>query len=157
MEDKFSTGNRKILLILPQFQLKFLRFLAVVATIVCLVFYAAIFAFIEYWKHIGVSSGLPETSVFFDFLAQMKLSLGYILSVTLILTVAIILTLGLYMSHRIAGPIFNLIKYLNEIQTKGWVGPLFFRADDFFSELPESINSFINYFKISKQDANDKK
>lgn len=157
MEVSFKKDNRKVLLILPQFQLKFLRFLLLMVVLVCLLFTASMFGFVEYWKHVGVNAGLPENSVFFDFLEQMRMSLGYILGGTLLLTAVVILAIGVYVSHRIAGPIYNILKYFKDMKTNGWVRPLSFRTDDYFPELTESLNSFMDDHKISKQGKNETK
>ena len=115
MEKSVKKNNRKVLLILPNFQIKFMRFLLLVTASVCLVFYLAIFGFIQYWKNVGFSAGLEENSVFFDFLDQMRISLGYTMAITLAVTATLIMTMGLYMSHKMAGPIYNLLKYFNFI------------------------------------------
>ncbi|MCB0368582.1 MAG: hypothetical protein KDD45_03840 [Bdellovibrionales bacterium] len=152
MDISIKKDNRKVLMILPHFQKKFLRFLILMSLLVCVVFYGAIFGFIQYWHHLGINAGLPDNSVFFDFLDQMRISLGYILAVALILTTIIIITLGLYMSHKVAGPIYNVLNYFKEIKANGWVRPLSFRKNDFFPELTDALNSFMDEQKISKQD-----
>lgn len=157
MEVSFKKDNRKVLLILPAFQLKFLRFLMLMVVLVCLLFTASMYGFIEYWKQVGLTAGLPDNSVFFDFLDQMRMSLGYILGGTLLLTAVVILAIGVYVSHRIAGPIYNILKYFKDLKVNGWVRPLSFRTDDYFSELTETLNSFMDDRKISKQDKNENK
>jgi methyl-accepting chemotaxis protein len=157
MEKSVKKNNRKVLLILPNFQIKFMRFLLLVTASVCLVFYLAIFGFIQYWKNVGFSAGLEENSVFFDFLDQMRISLGYTMAITLAVTATLIMTMGLYMSHKMAGPIYNLLKYLKDIKSNGWTRPISFRANDYFTELTESFNTFMDDFKISKQGNNENK
>lgn len=157
MDISIKKNKRKVLLILPNFQLKFLRFLILMVVLVCLLFYTSVFGFIYYWKTVGISAGLSENSVFFDFLEQMKISLGYILSGTLLMTAIIILTIGLYMSHKIAGPIYNMLKYFKEIKSQGWIKPLSFRNDDYFSELSECLNDFMKDQGIPKQEKNEAK
>jgi hypothetical protein len=53
---------------------------------------------------------------------------------------------GLFYSHKIAGPLYRLNKYFEDAAVKG--EPLdkkvYFREDDFFQEVPESINKYID-------------
>jgi hypothetical protein len=53
---------------------------------------------------------------------------------------------GLFYSHKIAGPLYRLNKYFEDAALSG--APLekkvYFREDDFFQEVPVSINKYID-------------
>ena len=53
---------------------------------------------------------------------------------------------GLFYSHKIAGPMFRLQKYFNQaaVDSKPLDKKIYFRDNDFFQELPESINKYID-------------
>jgi len=50
----------------------------------------------------------------------------------------------LFISHKVVGPIYRLMKTLNEIEESGTIKPVTFRRDDFFQELTEVVNRTLN-------------
>ena len=113
------------------------------------------FFFISYWRDLGVHAGLEANNVFFDFLEQMKITLGYVLVGVILLTTLLVTTLGLYMSNKMAGPIYNLVKYFQDLSVNGWTKPIAFRANDYFVELMESLNQFLEKQGIAKKGNNE--
>lgn len=58
--------------------------------------------------------------------------------------VLVVFFLGIFMSHRIAGPLYKLDQYLREAARTGHLKPtLRFRSGDNFMELAESYNEMV--------------
>ncbi|MEK6623438.1 MAG: hypothetical protein AABY86_00625 [Bdellovibrionota bacterium] len=58
---------------------------------------------------------------------------------------------GLYLSHKIAGPIYKLQKHLRECREQGKLEHVTFRPGDFFTELSDEYNAFVDFVKTREQ------
>ncbi|HAZ14381.1 MAG: hypothetical protein A2X86_19325 [Bdellovibrionales bacterium GWA2_49_15] len=58
---------------------------------------------------------------------------------------------GLYLSHKIAGPMYKLQKHLRECREQGKLDHVTFRPGDFFTEVSDEYNAFIDYIKSREQ------
>ncbi len=135
-------GRRKTILIDPKFQLKFIFFNFIIAVAVGVSIYAANFFFIYRMKKIGVESGLAVDSVFFKLIDQQGDFLGAALSVSLIVAFTIIVIFGLSMSHKIAGPIYNIKNNLKDRIEKNKYRPFKVRKNDFFQDLADLMDKY---------------
>lgn len=52
----------------------------------------------------------------------------------------LVFILCIFLSHKIAGPMYKLQKFLHDVQDNGFNGRLFFRKGDYFQEVAEDIN-----------------
>jgi sensor histidine kinase YesM len=50
---------------------------------------------------------------------------------------------SLVLSHRIAGPLFRLVKHMRQIALGADIGAVRFRKDDYFHEIADSFNKLI--------------
>lgn len=145
MSAKGSNSNRrKKLLINPDFQVKFLKNLLFLNVAVCGVFYMAHAYFFWQGRELGKSINLPPEHVFFRFIDEQQRSMNLISVATMCAVSLLIVGFGLLYSHRIAGPIYRLQKYLRERTEGTETGALYFRQNDYFPELADSVNSYIN-------------
>ncbi len=55
----------------------------------------------------------------------------------------LILLLGIFFSHRIAGPLFKISKYLKEVANGRYPGLIKLRKDDMLKNFAENVNSMI--------------
>jgi hypothetical protein len=136
----------KVYFINPAFQTKF-----IISVLLC-VFLSLTIIFLsqQYFFHIfiskGVELGLPPEHVFFALLREQQVEMLQIfIGSSLLLSLGIGLW-ALFYSHRIAGPLYRLQRFFHEASKRTPsepVRPLAFRENDFFQELPESINQFL--------------
>jgi hypothetical protein len=134
--------RRKKILINPDFQIKFVGFFITFFLLNFLIIVGVIIFTFNKFHEMGSSINLPPDSVFFEFLRnQQNELLLLILGATLVSTVIAFIG-GLYLSHRVAGPIYNICKQLDSIK-KG-IPVISVRKDDFFQELPKSINNYLS-------------
>jgi hypothetical protein len=80
---------------------------------------------------------------FFKFLVQQEHAMNWIFLVTIVALSLI----GVLYSHKIAGPLYNLQKFIQEHTFQKRIDrPLKFRERDFFPELTEDFNFFIKEY-----------
>lgn len=69
---------------------------------------------------------------------------------------ALVFVICIFQSHKIAGPMFKLRRYLDEIKNGQPIGHLFFRKGDNFQEVAEDFNEAMNKVKeLNDQDLSD--
>ena len=136
--------KRKKFLINPKFQVKF-------SLLVCfLVFLSSIFFpigiynlitnFIAYASTHCPTAGHDISKVFNEKRQLILLFLGlWQLGFTLMIFIACII-----FSHKIAGPLYKLVKYFKLIQDGENPGKLFFRKGDYFPEVADEFNNAFN-------------
>jgi hypothetical protein len=136
-------NKRSSYLIEKEFQISFiLRSLLIVAASFFISFSAILFFFYR-MENYGRSASLPETSLYFQFLQDQKMELFLIGLAAFFLLSLIVLFWSLITSNKIAGPLYRL--KLDLMKYKYGEEVLFsFREGDYFTELPELINSAIN-------------
>jgi hypothetical protein len=133
--------KRQQFLINPAFQLSVIRQMLVLTGLVIGIFYAA--NFYHFWslEAQGLALGLPPTHVFFKFLREQQRTMDLIFGVTALLTLITIVGFGLFLSHRVAGPLYRLKQYLTEAPVDADAqAPLKFRDGDYFPDVAEAIN-----------------
>ncbi|MEW6056164.1 MAG: hypothetical protein AB1540_06080 [Bdellovibrionota bacterium] len=138
-----SSENRKVLLINPRFQLSFIGYMVAMALLMIAIFYAAnIYFFWEFVKK-GKDLGLPPDHVFFQFLAEQRGTMNMIFLVTAIFAFTFLVAYGIYLSHRVAGPLYRLQKFLQDMASSNSVQECQFREKDYFHEVADAVNAFV--------------
>ena len=140
-------NNRKVYLINPRFQLRITTYFILLALINILVFYGCVYYFFDIFSSKGIEIGLPENHVFFMFIEDQVSQMTSIFIVMSILTIFILLIAGIFISHRIAGPMYRLNMDLRGMAEKKELKMLKFRKKDFFQEIPEAFNLVVDSFK----------
>lgn len=64
---------------------------------------------------------------------------------------ALIFVCCIFLSHKIAGPIYKLQKYLSSVRNGEPHGKLFFRKGDYFHELADDINLTFDQIEESRK------
>ena len=97
----------------------------------------------------GEALGLPEDHAFFILIKeQRELMTSIFVGVALFISFIIGLW-GMFFSHRIAGPLYRLTRFFTEAKEntsknqRAKLRPIFFRKNDFFLEVPDAINDFL--------------
>lgn len=133
--------NRRLrLLINPRFQLQYLAHMLGVAAVVCGLLYGANIYFFYRLERLGHSMNLGATHPFFAFVREQRTDMTFVSLVTCVMIVGVIIGYGMYVSNRIAGPIYRMQKHLVEYQRDGHFTPISLRKRDYFPEFAEVIN-----------------
>jgi hypothetical protein len=148
------TGERKFLINI-NFQMQFMFSLVLISIISMTIIYLANDYFFQTYIHKGEALNLPPDHPFFLMIQEQKsfMTKVYFLVAGSISGIACLW--GLFYSHKIAGPLYRLNKYFEEAAASGT--PLdkkvYFREDDFFQEVPKSINKYIDGVNEKKKNA----
>ncbi|RLA62793.1 MAG: hypothetical protein DRQ88_13215 [Epsilonproteobacteria bacterium] len=141
--------RRKKILINPKFQIKFVGFFITFFLLNFLITVGVISFSFKKFAEMGISLNLAPDSVFFEFLRNQQNELLLLILISTIISTAVAFIGGLYLSHKVAGPILNICTQLDSSKGKKGAPTITVREDDFFQELPESINKFISQKKKS--------
>jgi hypothetical protein len=135
---------RKNFLINRSFQLKFVGFMILVGLLTLGSTYAVIFQYFEELQKLATDSGLAENHPFLNLIHFQKEKLdtffGYLSAINLM----IIAISGIWMSHRIAGPIYRVVKWISDPYSINSDSKISFRKNDYFQELAEAVNRLIS-------------
>lgn len=139
MSGKPSVFRRKFV-VNPRFQYTLMGALVVIALVgfVCL-YYSQHYFFSEF-DSLADRMGFPSTHTFRIFIEHQKDSLRNLFIYVGIINIIFISLMGLFLSHSIAGPIYRIIRSLDDITNGGDVKKITIRKNDMFQELPEAIN-----------------
>lgn len=135
----------------PQFQRQFIIYVMSITLISLAIFYISQQIFFHQFYHSGEQLGLPIDHPYFQLLKDQRSGLSKIFFVTSALISCFILFSALFFSHRIAGPLYRLEKYFKNAANHPDLleNSLSFRKDDFFQELPDSVNRFLSQQRLS--------
>lgn len=143
MSTNNKSHNRKNFLINPRFQLNYIKHTVNLMLLVVVIFYAAnLYHFWDFKKR-GLEAGLPQDHIFFKFLQQQQSSMEIVFIVTAIIVAIFIIAYGVFLSHRVAGPLYRMNRYLEENKGKDNPSELRFRKGDYFPELAENFNKYV--------------
>jgi sensor histidine kinase YesM len=139
-----TTNQRKLRLINPVFQISYLSHMLGVAAVVSLCYALANYYFFRQLLSMGNQVGLPPEHAFYRFIEQQKTNMNWIYVFTSLAIFSFICLFGLYISHRIAGPIHKLQVYLQNYKN-GRRGEKFsLRQGDYFRELEDAVNNCLS-------------
>jgi len=139
------TGEKKFLINI-NFQMQFMFSLILISIISMSIIYLANEYFFQSYMHKGEVLNLSPDHPFFLMIQEQKSFMAKVYFIVAGSISALACLWGLFYSHKIAGPLYRLNKYFEDAAVSG--APLekkvFFREDDFFQEVPESINRYID-------------
>ena len=88
------------------------------------------------------AAGLSPDHVFYTYLEEQKINMNQIFIITSIVTFVTIIAGGLFLSHKVAGPLYRLTEHLKNSNFQE-IKPVQFRKGDYFPEVEEAFNEFI--------------
>jgi methyl-accepting chemotaxis protein len=136
----------KNFLIVPEFQLKFIGIVVVFHLFSSAAYLLCIKYFFLYFKSLGKNVGIPIEHVYFSFISNLEVNALRIWLVTLAISTLAIFLIGVYLSHRIAGPIHRFGSDLERMIKEERVFPISFRKGDDFINLANLFNKFLDKF-----------
>lgn len=136
MSDKRKLKN---FLLVPSVQVKLLSYFIGLFLLTSLTLYSTSYLFFSRLNQKALDVGIPEGHVFFKFVANQKADLDQLYLLLTIANFLLLLGTGLLVSHRLAGPIHKLKKYLTEIDKDS--PPFILREKDFFKDIEPVVDS----------------
>jgi hypothetical protein len=132
------------MLINPGFQLRFMAYMTLASIISISVFYFANTLYFNAVYEMGNELGLDSTHPYFAFIDTQKALLLRIYILLSAVSFALLMAFGLLISHRIAGPIYRVEKYMQSIADGECdFEPVHLRRGDFFPEIENIVNASI--------------
>jgi methyl-accepting chemotaxis protein len=144
------SNRRKIYLINPRFQWRFIGFMAVISLLAISILFVSNVVFFRNMMQDALAVGLAPDNPYFDFLEEQKSALSMVYFGVSAVAFLLMMGLGVLYSHRIAGPLYRLNNHMKAIADGADAAPVNFRQRDQFQELAESFNAMIA--KLRKRD-----
>jgi methyl-accepting chemotaxis protein len=130
--------RRSIILINKRFQVRFAVYVCLWIAAICFVYPLITENLFDYFIRYAANDPMgPELVT----LMKTKKDVLDLIVLTEAAFVLMTFLLCLYMSHRIAGPLYKLGKSLREVGEGSWRGRLGFRDKDWFNELADDFNA----------------
>lgn len=147
------TGEKKFL-INYKFQIEFMFSLILLSLISMFIIYLANSYFFQSYMHKGEMLNLPPDHPFFLMIQEQKSFMTKVFLIVAGSISAIASVWGLFYSHKIAGPLYRLNKYFEDAAATGMQleKKVYFRENDFFQEVPDSINKYIDGIQAKNDD-----
>jgi hypothetical protein len=142
-------NERSNYLINPRFQWSMIRWALLIALVNSFIFILACYGFFRRLIVAGIQLNLSPDAPYFQIVMQEKSRLILTFGLTTFISICMILAFGIFISHKIAGPIFNKSRNLKQNDPNGPLPELSFRKDDFFQDLAKDFNEFKS--KITKK------
>ena len=146
-------GKRRNYLINKEFQLQFIALLVFAAMLASIQLIAAVLILDSNVEQEAASYGLTADPVVLSFIIikhkEMLIQVFTFVGVTVVLLAAF----GLYFSHRIAGPIYKINKFLTELTRDGNIdATLKLRKSDQFREVADTINLLLERLRGQREE-----
>lgn len=136
-------NKRKVLLINKKFQLSVIAICTVWAVITTLIFYIGMLLMFKQFAQEGALMGLPPEHIFFEFINDQVNMLHVFFAALTVFVILVFFVGGMFLSNKIAGPIYRMTKHMEEIMETGQWRRLKFRDGDYFIEVADMFNKFI--------------
>ncbi|MCO4753428.1 MAG: hypothetical protein KC478_03050 [Bacteriovoracaceae bacterium] len=136
--------KRSIFIINPKFQYK-LSFIICSFTLLATLIYP--FIIVDLFDYIIELA--PDKSA--QYLESRNQLIG-ILGIIQLVFLGFLFVFSIFLSHKIAGPMYKLSKHLESIRNGGEARDLFFRNGDYFHDVAEDVNATVDYFVNQRQE-----
>jgi len=140
MSEERTDKGRKSYLINPAFQLRFVGFTLFIAVLTLAIIYASNLYFVWKLVKIGKEAQFVEGHPFFLYLNEQQKLMDQVYLVTAFGIGLLIVIGGLWLSHRVAGPIHRIDTHIKACLEQRRFQSLQFRKGDFFPELADHVN-----------------
>jgi hypothetical protein len=150
--------REKKFLINNDFQIQFMISLLLISICSMSVIYLANDYFFHSYIAKGEALNLPPDHPFFLMIHEQKKFMTNVFIIVACSISGMAGLWGLFYSHKIAGPMFRLQKYFTQaaVDSSPLSKKIYFRDDDFFQELPESINKYIDSIEQTRVGTTEK-
>jgi methyl-accepting chemotaxis protein len=124
------------------FQLRFIGYFSAAIMLKLAFFYLAKRYYFDLLFEEGISLGLAHTHTYFKLLLRQEILLEKIFFVTTSITFTFLFIFSLFLSNRIAKPLYNLNDYFIKLSHGEDSGEIKYGKNDFFRDLPQNYNAF---------------
>ena len=144
-----ASNHRKIYLIDPQFQIKFSLYVCLLIFLSSLIYPVTIFELMSSFLDFASKNAdkLPEFRNLTNNLEEKRNSLIIVLALWQLGFIGLAFVVNIFLTHKVAGPLFKLKKFFQAIADGSDNGKLYFRNGDYFPDVAESYNAAMTSIK----------
>ena len=135
---------RNIFIINPKYQYKTSLIICSFVLLGSLIFPLTIFDIFE--KFIALNPDAAEQY------SQGRNNLLILLGVTEIAFLGIVFVISIFLSHKVAGPMYKLTSHLRGIRETGIISDVYFRDGDNFTEVADELNETLQFIKDQQEE-----
>lgn len=84
--------------------------------------------------------------------AQGRANLLTLLTITELAFIGIVFVISIFLSHKVAGPMYKLQSHLRNIRETGIIKDVYFRDGDNFTEVADDLNETLQYIKDQQEE-----
>ena len=99
-------------------------------------------------------SGISEKNPIYSFISSQHVSLNLLLLTMALVGTILMFGFGIWLSNKVAGPIYRMTMDLNKLDPNKEQKNIHFRDGDFFFELKDALNSYLERSHHSKKNKN---
>lgn len=140
-------NKRNIFIINPYFQYKLSFIICSLVVLGSLIFPVTIWDLFD--KFIASQPGNASRY------EESRTSLLILLGLIELGILGIVFVISIFLTHKVAGPLYKLGNYLYEVRSGGANYPLSFRNGDYFHEIAEELNLTLEYLRNKQEDEID--
>ena len=140
--------KRRQYLVNPQFQLRFMIYIALAVLLGFTIIYTSNLWYFSTLVSQGQELGLDPSHPYYELIEDQRKLLTRTYLIISGITFVLLMWAGLFLSHRIAGPLYRIESYMKQV-TAGDVDlkPVHLRKGDFFPEIADILNDVIAHLR----------
>jgi nitrogen fixation/metabolism regulation signal transduction histidine kinase len=143
--------KRSQFLINKRFQLKFAFFVCSWIFALSMIYPIIIYNLFEYFLAQFSQVQQPGQPLSLESVRNVQANVLFWLGVLQLVVLAITFMLSIFISHRIAGPLFKLRRAIDDVKGGNFDQRISFRKNDHFPELQDSFNEMVQYLSIRRR------
>lgn len=148
MNNQRPRWYRRQYLVNPGFQLRFMFYVASAVLLGFAVIYATNLWYLANLVAQGEELGLDPQHVYFEYVDQQRRMMNTAFLGVSTAVFALLMVGGLLLSHKIAGPIYRIERYTNDLLSgNASPHPVRLRKGDFFPEIETIVNGLISHYR----------
>ncbi|MGE4233453.1 MAG: HAMP domain-containing protein [Bacteriovoracia bacterium] len=148
---KVMVYKRAKFLINKKFQLKFAFFVCSWIFALSMIYPILIYNLFEYFVHaIQDPSTAHAYNLTADKIKELEKQVLFLLGILQLVFLSITFVLSIFISHRIAGPVYRIRKALEEVGRGNFDQRVTLRKTDHFHELQDTFNEMIQHLSIRR-------
>jgi hypothetical protein len=138
---------RRKFLIMPSFQLTLILWNALITIAIFIIVLLQVNLSMREMKKMGDNAGFHPENPFFKFIDEIGTRFYSHVSIAFLVGLIVSTLMTIYISHKMAGPLYRMRTYFQKISDDGQVKDISFRKGDYLSDFAVIINAALAKIK----------
>ncbi|MBI4042004.1 MAG: hypothetical protein HY391_00870 [Deltaproteobacteria bacterium] len=143
-QESVKPQRRKRILVNTYFQLKWAAYFVLIALVTTVIVGAAIYFITQGTANFLIAHGLHRSPDIFAYIGNQRALIYGSLAVIFLFLAVILFVAGVFLTHRVAGPLYALNRKMLEMAQGNYENTLRFRKKDEFRFLASSYNGLVS-------------